>query len=116
MPAWITSELRDEVSLPMMRDNPSAYMQFSDQRVYMSIALALMAVCMVISLHVERSRFGRSLLSGPRRQVRPATGVRGGRCTGRHSGSGRPIGWPNWFRCGLVIERSSLGGMRAHHG
>ncbi len=52
-----------EVSLPMMRENPAAYMQFSDQRSYMLVALALMIVCMVISLHVERSRFGRSLLA-----------------------------------------------------
>jgi branched-chain amino acid transport system permease protein len=52
-----------EVSLPMMRENPAAYMQFTDQRVYMLIALVLMVICMVISLHVERSRFGRSLLA-----------------------------------------------------
>ena len=52
-----------EVSLPMMRENPAAYMQFNDQRVYMLIALALTVICMVVSLHVERSRFGRSLLA-----------------------------------------------------
>jgi branched-chain amino acid transport system permease protein len=52
-----------EVSLPMMRENPAAYMQFADQRSYMLIALGLMVICMVISLHVERSRFGRSLLA-----------------------------------------------------
>jgi len=52
-----------EVSLPMMRENPAAYMQFTDQRIYMALALALVVVCMVISLHVERSRFGRSLLA-----------------------------------------------------
>src|SRR5262249_2497520 len=34
-----------------------------DQRVYMGIALALTVVCMVVSLHVERSRFGMSLLA-----------------------------------------------------
>jgi branched-chain amino acid transport system permease protein len=52
-----------EVSLPMMRENPAAYMQFTDQRAYMLIALVLMVICMVISLHVERSRFGRALLA-----------------------------------------------------
>jgi branched-chain amino acid transport system permease protein len=52
-----------EVSLPMMRENPVAYMQFSDQRSYMLVALGLMVACMVISLHVEHSRFGRSLLA-----------------------------------------------------
>jgi branched-chain amino acid transport system permease protein len=52
-----------EVSLPMMRENPVAYMQFADQRSYMLVALGLMIICMVISLHVERSRFGRSLLA-----------------------------------------------------
>ena len=52
-----------EVSLPMMRENPAAYMQFSDQRSYMVIAMIVMVSCMIVSLHVERSRFGRSLLA-----------------------------------------------------
>jgi len=52
-----------EVSLPMRRENPAAYMQFTDQRVYMVIAMIVTVICMVISLHVERSRFGRSLLA-----------------------------------------------------
>jgi branched-chain amino acid transport system permease protein len=52
-----------EVSLPMKRENPAAYMQFNDQRVYMIIAMVVMVACMIISLHVERSRFGRSLLA-----------------------------------------------------
>jgi ABC-type branched-subunit amino acid transport system ATPase component/ABC-type branched-subunit amino acid transport system permease subunit len=50
-----------EMTLPMMRDAPALYAQFSDPRVYMVIALALMVACMLISLHVERSRFGMSL-------------------------------------------------------
>src|SRR5262245_47383007 len=52
-----------EVTLPMMREAPALYAQFSDQRVYMGIALVLTVVCMVVSLHVERSRFGMSLLA-----------------------------------------------------
>jgi branched-chain amino acid transport system ATP-binding protein/branched-chain amino acid transport system permease protein len=52
-----------EVSLPMKRENPVYYMQFSDQRTYMVIAMLLAVVCMVTSMHVERSRFGRSLLA-----------------------------------------------------
>jgi ABC-type branched-subunit amino acid transport system ATPase component/ABC-type branched-subunit amino acid transport system permease subunit len=52
-----------EVTLPMMREAPALYAQFSDQRVYIALALALMVVCMVVSLHVERSRFGMSLLA-----------------------------------------------------
>jgi branched-chain amino acid transport system permease protein len=52
-----------EVSLPMKRENPAAYMQFNDQRVYMVITMVVVVICMVISLHVERSRFGRSLLA-----------------------------------------------------
>jgi branched-chain amino acid transport system permease protein len=50
-----------EVSLPMMRDAPALYAQFSDQRIYMAIALAMLVICMIISMHVERSRFGMSL-------------------------------------------------------
>jgi ABC-type branched-subunit amino acid transport system ATPase component/ABC-type branched-subunit amino acid transport system permease subunit len=52
-----------EVSLPMKRENPAAYMQFNDQRVYMIISMAVMVACMIVSMHVERSRFGRSLLA-----------------------------------------------------
>jgi branched-chain amino acid transport system permease protein len=52
-----------EVSLPMKRENPISYMQFTDQRVYMVISMIAMVACMIISLHVERSRFGRSLLA-----------------------------------------------------
>ena len=52
-----------EVSLPMKRENAAAYMQFNDQRVYMVISMAMMVACMIVSLHVERSRFGRSLLA-----------------------------------------------------
>jgi branched-chain amino acid transport system permease protein len=52
-----------EVSLPMKRENPAAFMQFTDQRIYMAIAMVVMVACMVVSLHVERSRFGRSLLA-----------------------------------------------------
>ena len=52
-----------EVSLPMMRENPALYVQFSDIRVYMVLAMALTVICMIVSLHVERSRFGMSLLA-----------------------------------------------------
>jgi branched-chain amino acid transport system permease protein len=52
-----------EVTLPMMREAPVLYAQFADQRVYMVLALALVVACMVVSLHVERSRFGMSLLA-----------------------------------------------------
>ena len=52
-----------EVTLPMMREQPAMYAQFSDPRVYMVLALALMVACMLVSLAVERSRFGMSLLA-----------------------------------------------------
>ncbi len=52
-----------EVSLPFQRENPVSYMQFSDQRWYAVIALALMIVAMLVSVAIERSRFGLSLLS-----------------------------------------------------
>jgi len=52
-----------EVSLPMRRDAPAAYMQFSDNRVYTLIALAMMLAALLVSLRIERSRFGMSLLA-----------------------------------------------------
>ena len=52
-----------EVTLPMMREQPALYAQFADPRVYMLLALALTVACMLISLKVERSRFGSCLLA-----------------------------------------------------
>ena len=52
-----------EVSLPMKRENPAMFAQFQDPRMYMVLAMALLVVCMLISLKVERSRFGRQLLA-----------------------------------------------------
>ena len=50
-----------EVSLPMKREAPALYAQFSDPRVYIALALVLLVICMIVSLHVERSRFGMAL-------------------------------------------------------
>ena len=52
-----------EVSLPMQREHPIAFMQFSDNRVYSALALALMVLALLVSLRIERSRFGMSLLA-----------------------------------------------------
>ncbi len=52
-----------EVSLPMKREAPAAYMQFTDNRIYSLIALALMVAALLTSLWIERTRFGMSLLA-----------------------------------------------------
>jgi len=52
-----------EVPLPMKRDAPAYFMQFADNRVYMLLALALMIAALLISLWVERSRMGMSLVA-----------------------------------------------------
>ena len=52
-----------EVSVPMERENPAAYMQFSDQRVYVWLALAMLFAVIVITRMVERSRFGMALIA-----------------------------------------------------
>ncbi|HEX7969350.1 MAG TPA: branched-chain amino acid ABC transporter ATP-binding protein/permease [Stellaceae bacterium] len=52
-----------EVPLPMKREAPAWYMQFSDFRVYVALALALMVAAMLVSLVIERSRFGMSLVA-----------------------------------------------------
>jgi ABC-type branched-subunit amino acid transport system ATPase component/ABC-type branched-subunit amino acid transport system permease subunit len=52
-----------EVSLPRRLDNPAGYMQFSDNRVYSVIALGIMIVAMIISVRIEQTRFGKSLLA-----------------------------------------------------
>lgn len=52
-----------EVSLPMKREHAAAFMQFADQRVYACLALLLLVAIMLLSLRIERSRFGMSLLA-----------------------------------------------------
>ena len=52
-----------EVTLPMMRENPVAYMQFENNRVYTFIALGMLLAAMLLTRWVERTRFGMALLS-----------------------------------------------------
>ena len=52
-----------EIPLPMKREAPYLYMQFSDPRAYVALALALLVVSLLISLKVENSRFGMSLFA-----------------------------------------------------
>jgi len=52
-----------ELALPMKRENPMLYMQFEDPRLYVLAALVLLVAALLISLKVENSRFGMSLLA-----------------------------------------------------
>jgi ABC-type branched-subunit amino acid transport system ATPase component/ABC-type branched-subunit amino acid transport system permease subunit len=52
-----------EIPLPMKRDHPILYMQFSDPRGYVALALGLLVISLLISLRVENSRFGMSLFA-----------------------------------------------------
>jgi len=52
-----------ELTLPIKRDAPVAYMQFSDPRLYTLIALGLLLGIVLITRAVERSRFGMALLA-----------------------------------------------------
>src|SRR5882724_5557338 len=52
-----------EVSLPMKRASRAAFMQISDYRWYVAIALVMLVIALTISLKIERSRFGLSLLA-----------------------------------------------------
>jgi len=52
-----------EVALPMKREAPAYFMQFSDYRVYIALAVGLLVIALLISLAIERSRFGLSLLA-----------------------------------------------------
>jgi branched-chain amino acid transport system permease protein len=52
-----------ELTLPMERAAPIAYMQFEDHRIYAWLALALMIASMMLTSLVERSRFGLSLVA-----------------------------------------------------
>ena len=52
-----------EVSIPMHRDNPLAFMEFSEPRIYTLIAICLLVGGVVISVVIENSRFGLALLA-----------------------------------------------------
>ncbi len=52
-----------EVSLPMERGHPAAYMQFADGRIYTFIALVILVLVMFVTCRVERSRFGLALMA-----------------------------------------------------
>jgi ABC-type branched-subunit amino acid transport system ATPase component/ABC-type branched-subunit amino acid transport system permease subunit len=52
-----------ELTLPIKRDNPVAYMQFSDPRLYTMLALVMLIGTIVLTRAVERSRFGMALLA-----------------------------------------------------
>ena len=52
-----------ELPLPMKREAPLLYMQFTDPRFYVVLALGLLVLALLISLRVENSRFGMSLIA-----------------------------------------------------
>ena len=52
-----------ELTLPIKRETPFAYMQFSDPRLYTLVALAMLLVIVAVTRAVEISRFGMALLA-----------------------------------------------------
>jgi ABC-type branched-subunit amino acid transport system ATPase component/ABC-type branched-subunit amino acid transport system permease subunit len=52
-----------EITLPIKRDNPIAYMQFGDPRLYTLLALVILIGTILITQYVERTRFGMALLA-----------------------------------------------------
>jgi ABC-type branched-subunit amino acid transport system ATPase component/ABC-type branched-subunit amino acid transport system permease subunit len=50
-----------EVAIPMVRDQPALFMQFSEPRAFDLLALALLAATLVLSRVIEGSRLGYSL-------------------------------------------------------
>ncbi|MGV0876571.1 branched-chain amino acid ABC transporter ATP-binding protein/permease [Martelella sp. FLE1502] len=52
-----------EVSVPRVHENPAAYMQFSDGRIYTLIAMAFLIVVVLLSRKIESSRFGMALIA-----------------------------------------------------
>ncbi len=52
-----------EVTLPIKRDAPIAFMQFTDPHVYTLLGLAIMLGTIMLTQWIERSRFGMALLA-----------------------------------------------------
>src|SRR6202521_4952364 len=50
-----------QVTLPIKRDNPIAYMQFADPRLYTLLALAMMLETILLTFRIESARFGMAL-------------------------------------------------------
>ncbi|HTW70984.1 MAG TPA: branched-chain amino acid ABC transporter ATP-binding protein/permease [Acetobacteraceae bacterium] len=50
-----------EVPLPMHRQRPGLFMQFTDPRLYTVVAVGLLAIAMLVSIAVENSCFGLAL-------------------------------------------------------
>jgi branched-chain amino acid transport system permease protein len=58
-----------EVTLPIKRESPIAYMQFSDGRTYTLMALLMLMGTVWLSLFIERSRFGMALMAVKQNQA-----------------------------------------------
>ena len=52
-----------EVSFPMHREHPFYYLEFSDQRFYTILAVALLSAGLLVCMLVENSRFGLALMA-----------------------------------------------------
>jgi ABC-type branched-subunit amino acid transport system ATPase component/ABC-type branched-subunit amino acid transport system permease subunit len=52
-----------EMSLPMHRENPAAFLEFLDPRLYTVVAVGLLIAALVVCMIVENSRFGLALLA-----------------------------------------------------
>src|SRR5690606_29690742 len=58
-----------EVTLPMKREAAGLYMQFTDQRIYVLIALLMVIGIVIVTRAVERSRFGMALIAIKRNEA-----------------------------------------------
>ncbi|HYZ23796.1 MAG TPA: branched-chain amino acid ABC transporter ATP-binding protein/permease, partial [Rhodopila sp.] len=52
-----------EMSLPMHRDRPAAFLEFTDPRLYTVVAVCLLGASLFVCMLVENSRFGLALLA-----------------------------------------------------
>ena len=52
-----------EMSLPMHREHPALYLQFTEQRWYTILAVAMLVAGMIVCMLVENSRFGLALFA-----------------------------------------------------
>jgi ABC-type branched-subunit amino acid transport system ATPase component/ABC-type branched-subunit amino acid transport system permease subunit len=52
-----------EMSLPMHREHPAAFLEFTDPRLYTVVAMGLLAAGVLVCVLVENSRFGLALLA-----------------------------------------------------
>src|SRR5690606_24603286 len=71
-----------EVTFPMVRDNPARYMQFSNPWLYTVVAMVMLLLFVQLTRYVERTRFGMALIAIKQNEAAAEAAAVGGAIAG----------------------------------